>query len=38
VLLKGFQIKTPSGKGAVPDGFAFNFADQEWFLIEPKRE
>lgn len=31
-LLNGFQITTVSGKNGVPDGFAFNFENREWFL------
>jgi hypothetical protein len=34
VQLNGFLITTPSGKGGVPDGFAFNFDQSEWYLIE----
>lgn len=33
-LLEGFQISTVSGKSGVPDGFAFDFENREWFLIE----
>ena len=33
-LLNGFQITTASGKNAVPDGFAFDFENKEWYLIE----
>ncbi len=34
IFLKGCQVTTPSGKHGVPDGFAFNFADREWYVIE----
>lgn len=33
-LINGFQIRTSSGKGGVPDGFAFDFINREWYLIE----
>ncbi len=33
-LSKGFQVTTNSGKNGVPDGFAFDFANREWYLIE----
>jgi len=33
-LLNGFQITTVSGKKGVPDGFAFDFENREWHLIE----
>ncbi len=33
-LLSGFQITTVSGKNGVPDGFAFDFDNREWYLIE----
>lgn len=33
-LTNGFQITTNSGKNGVPDGFAFDFANREWYLIE----
>lgn len=33
-FLPGFQITTVSGKHGVPDGFAFNFDEREWFVIE----
>jgi hypothetical protein len=29
-----FQISTSSGKSGFPDGFAFNFAIREWYLLE----
>jgi len=32
--MNGFQIKTSSGKGGVPDGFAFDFDNREWYVIE----
>lgn len=34
IFIKGFQVSTISGKKGVPDGFAFNFQDREWFVIE----
>lgn len=34
ILLKKFFIETPAGKGAVPDGIAFNFTDGEWYVLE----
>src|SRR5438132_278474 len=34
VQLNGFLITTPSGQGGVPDGFAFNFDQSAWYLIE----
>lgn len=34
ILLKGFRITTPSGKHGIPDGFAFNFAQRSWWIIE----
>ena len=33
-LLNSFQITTASGKNGVPDGFAFDFENKEWYLIE----
>lgn len=33
-LTNGFQITTNSGKNGVPDGFAFDFANRQWYLIE----
>ncbi len=33
-LLNGFQITTASGKNGVPDGFAFDFENKEWYIIE----
>ena len=33
-LMSGFQISTISGKNGVPDGFAFDFENREWCLIE----
>ena len=32
--LKGFMVRTSSGKGCVPDGFAFDFAQKEWYIVE----
>ena len=29
-----FQLVTSSGKGGIPDGFAFNFTTRDWCLIE----
>lgn len=34
VVLGKFQLTTVSGKGAVPDGIAFNFENRQWHLIE----
>jgi hypothetical protein len=34
ITLGKIQIKTPAGKTGIPDGFAFNFAAREWYLIE----
>ena len=34
IYLPGFQVTTSSGKKGVPDGFAFNFQEREWFVIE----
>ena len=34
IFIRGFQVTTTSGKKGVPDGFAFNFHDREWFVIE----
>ncbi len=34
LLLKKFLIETPAGKGAVPDGIAFNFSDGKWYVLE----
>jgi hypothetical protein len=33
-LISGFRITTPTGKSGVPDGFAFNFAQRRWWLVE----
>lgn len=33
-LVGGFKITTPSGKGGVPDGFVFNFAQRSWWVVE----
>lgn len=34
ILIPGFRIKTPSGKSGIPDGFAFNFETESWWIIE----
>ena len=34
LLLPGFRITTPSGKHGIPDGFAFNFSQRAWWIIE----
>lgn len=34
LFLPGFQVTTTSGKKGIPDGFAFNFHEREWFVIE----
>lgn len=34
ILLPGFRITTPSGKHGIPDGFAFNFIQKSWWIIE----
>jgi hypothetical protein len=34
LLLAGFKIATPSGKGGVPDGFVFNFGKRAWWVVE----
>lgn len=34
IFLSPFRIETPSGKGGIPDGFAFNLADRQWFIVE----
>jgi hypothetical protein len=34
VCIPGCKVTTLTGKGGVPDGFAFNFQDREWFVIE----
>lgn len=34
VYLKGFMARTASGKGCVPDGYAFDFKQHEWYLVE----
>ena len=34
IFIPGFQVATTSGKRGVPDEFAFNFHDREWFVIE----
>ena len=33
-FLPGFRITTPAGKHGVPDGFAFNFNQRAWWVIE----
>lgn len=33
-MLDGFSVKTLSGKGGVPDGFAFDFSGRAWYVIE----
>jgi|CXWL01.1.fsa_nt_gi hypothetical protein len=33
-FLGGFQITTTSGKGGVPDGFAFDFLGRSWYVLE----
>jgi hypothetical protein len=34
ILLPGFRITTPAGKHGVPDGFAFNFEQRQWWVVE----
>jgi hypothetical protein len=34
VLLPGFRITTPKGKHGIPDGFAFNFDQRAWWVVE----
>jgi hypothetical protein len=34
IPLEKFLLATSSGKGGVPDGFAFNFAAGEWYIVE----
>jgi len=34
ITLGKIQIETPAGKLGVPDGFAFNLEDREWYLLE----
>lgn len=34
IFVLPFKITTSSGKGGIPDGFAFNLSDREWHLIE----
>ena len=34
LLCNGFQITTSSGKNGVPDGFAFDFDNLQWYVIE----
>ncbi len=33
-IVSGFQIVTVSGRSGIPDGFAFNFEEREWCLVE----
>lgn len=32
--IPGFRVNTISGKAGVPDGFAFDFTNREWYVIE----
>lgn len=34
ILIGGFRITTPAGKHGVPDGFAFNFDQRAWWVVE----
>jgi len=34
ICIPGCRILTISGKGGVPDAFAFNLAEHEWYVIE----
>ena len=34
IYLKGFKIKTPHGKGGIPDGFILDPSNNQWFVIE----
>ena len=34
ILTEGFKIITVSGKGGIPDGFAFNLEEKSWYVIE----
>lgn len=34
IYIPGSMISTVSGKGGVPDGFAFNLSENEWYVIE----
>src|SRR5262249_21525964 len=34
VYIDGFMLRTTTGKGCVPDGFAFALPQKEWFLVE----
>ncbi|HJZ55561.1 MAG TPA: hypothetical protein VKE74_11405 [Gemmataceae bacterium] len=34
ILLPGFRITTAAGKHGLPDGFAFNFDQRAWWVIE----
>jgi hypothetical protein len=34
LYLPGRMVSTTSGKGGVPDGFAFNLHDNQWYIVE----
>ncbi len=34
IYLSGIRISTVSGKGGIPDGFAFNLENNQWYVIE----
>ena len=34
IYLDGFYISTVSGKRGLPDGFALNLNEREWYLVE----
>lgn len=34
INIPGHQVSTTTGKRGVPDGFAFNLREKEWFVIE----
>lgn len=34
IFLDKFQLSTSSGKKGVPDGFAFNFSQRDWYVLE----
>lgn len=34
IMLNGVRVSTPSGKGGIPDGFAFDFNGRAWYVIE----
>ena len=34
ICIPGCSITTMSGKAGVPDGFAFNLEENEWYVIE----